>query len=1301
MKNSDPGSIQWQTVQPAILSGFERQTNGGEHWQGKITDPGSACLLIQALDIDASQNKYLYLKIAAGKARSIQVAFAGDGSHRLVRSFRGNFAPVEGPLTLQFDLRQFPLWKGKVTDLWLNIEEAPAGEVVRFYGAGSASQPVKPQVGEHFETFAPQPYVWAMTDRMAAFHQTLVDVDETKPNAEILTYNLDEGVFLGQCLLARLVAYVEVDGKELGPDDSLDLLVEDFPGGVAANYRLGDVRVTFEVVPLLLGRENTEQHGAALYRIQTIPAAPVTVRCGGGMKVMQWGPEQHTHIREDGFGGGDDTVAISGDIALLHYSRQPLPAALRSAGQMSQGVGADGGRYLEIKLAPGGGDILIAFAREAAQAAALAAGIDIDNARQAVEAYYAGLLEARVETPEKVIDGAFRSAIYNLEYNWYQPFGWIECIHHWVQLWHMQHTMGIEWLGQADRSRSTTVNQAERLYPNGAVPMLFLDGQVFRAWGGTNQFFAWQVRHYWTYTAERAFIQQMAPVMDRVIAQTYQEYDPDNDLLLAWREQIGNQEDYSHHPHNGAATSIEGINMLRTRAILARALDDEATARQCEARIAAASANLRQKLWQPDLGRFAYFADPHGIKRPDGLYQEYIYPAIYDTVDALDAWTSMRHLRDRLTGIGGEIYLSNTFPNHTSGTWGMQAGTSQQPWGAWGLAAVGLRNETFAPLRAAGRWVMSDRLRGGWPEISTERYVSYYSPPPAVYIQSVIEALFGLEVNKPEGYLKVAPSFPDEWPAAKLQLPAYQAVFQRCGNTQSYTVESQDSLARQVRWLLPPGRVNAVMVDGKTVEYQLSARVGCQLLAFDTPACQKCEIQVSVDPLQYRVTFPPSIAEGETLQVHLSGCRILKVDDRCGVLSQVQPVTDSNLQAEIRTGLLAPYLKYGRLGLLNFARRSFFLYCQGEDGSLFWQPVDVTILPRFEACQQGELAQSGKSAKAHLTLRNNTFAALEGAANLNTAGGSIPFKISLASRSEKAVTVALPPESLAHLSPGDNDAVLVLPGGERVELILDAASLFVPDSPLDLEAAQKLAPVDLPADALVADESWKNFRTFYNYMHLPWAQNSAPLAALEQPSVQVPGLPVSFQLAGRKLVPVSWKYGQPAFRLDLGGRTFKKLYLLLVPFMDNHDTFTPVGRITLQREDDRLIGRTLYFPGDLDWWCSEKAVDIFCTARLPRPDRHGLLPLLRLKDRDWPQGKPAVSYWSPKAVWTNECDEPWQTSFPQPEYWAACRVLKTSSAVLNVVELDLGRPEILKSLTLSTVGTEPALGLVAVSAEYA
>ena len=204
----------------------------------------------------------------------------------------------------------------------------------------------------------------------------------------------------------------------------------------------------------------------------------------------------------------------------------------------------------------------------------------------------------------------------------------------------------------------------------------------------------------------------MGPVLDRVIAQTFKEYDPEGDLLLSWRAQIGNQEDYLHHPHNSSGPTIEGINMMRTRVMLARALDDTPTAEHYESLIGKAMTNLREELWDSELGRFIYYKDPTDLRHLDGQYQTFIYPLIWGIVDPLDAWTGMRHLRDRLMGFDGEIYCSNNFPNHVAGTWGMQAGASQQPWGAFGLSAAGLRNETFMPLRALSRWVMSESLRG-------------------------------------------------------------------------------------------------------------------------------------------------------------------------------------------------------------------------------------------------------------------------------------------------------------------------------------------------------------------------------------------------------------------------------------------------------------------------------------------------------------------------------------------------------------------------------------------------------------
>jgi hypothetical protein len=276
------------------------------------------------------------------------------------------------------------------------------------------------------------------------------------------------------------------------------------------------------------------------------------------------------------------------------------------------------------------------------------------------------------------------------------------------------------------------------------------------------------VAQYWNYSADIKAASELAPVLDRVIQHTYAENDPDSDGLLAWGQQIGNQEDYVSTPYNGTSPSIEGIQMLRTRASLARALGDCATEAQCESRIAEIQERLKKELWQRDLGRFIFFKDPLGIPRLDSQYHTFLYPLIYDIVDPLDAWTSMRHLRDRLVGPNGEIYCSNNFPNHVGGTWGMQAGVAQQPWGAWGLAAMGLRNETYLPLKAAAEWAMNKDHRGSWPEVAEEAVAAYFSPPAGLFVQSTVETLFGFRFEKINNKLVVSPSFPDTWNTADI-----------------------------------------------------------------------------------------------------------------------------------------------------------------------------------------------------------------------------------------------------------------------------------------------------------------------------------------------------------------------------------------------------------------------------------------------------------------------------------------------------------------------------------------------------
>ena len=1110
-------------------------------------------------------------------------------------------------------------------------------------------------------------------ERMAAWRFALAGTEEAHGNSYVATYARDKTLYMDVYALAKFLVSIESDAQTHGPDAVES--VEDFPGGVRARFRIDAVQIETELTPLMLGADPDRWDGAVLYTVRTTPETPIVVRCGGG-NFLNKGTPKWRDTPEIGEVG--DLVRLDAAAALLQSKAHPLSVALATSGVPSVLPGDHGGQQLVVRMANGAGHILAAFAAKPEDAAALAKSEAV-AARAEVTRFYEALLTNRIATPEAALDAAFRSALYTLEYNWVPPYGWNECIQHWLALWHMQHTAGAEWIGQADRARACNITTAEHLLPNGAAPQFFPGGQTHRDFGGSNQFFAWQLRHYWHQTGDLGFVKQVAPALDRVLAETYAESDPDHDGLLAWGQQIGNQEDYVSTPFNGTTPTIEGINMLRTRAEFARALDDPATAEILEKRALSAEARLREQLWVPELGRFAFFRDPMGVARLDGQYHTLLYPGLWDVAGPLDTWTSLRHLRDRLTGAGGEVYCSNNFPNHVGGTWGMQAGAAQQPWAAWAFAAAGLRNETCRPLLAAARWAMDENHRGSWPEICTEPCAAYFSPPAGLFVAAVAEALFGLHVDRPAGALTVAPSFPDAWPSARIAVAEYAAKYAREGNTLKYAVRSKASLARKIRWKLPPARMLRVLVDEQPVGYRLEPGVEGVTLALDIPPANETALLIEFEPAPYTIDAPKSLAEGECLDAHLQGmASVIGVADPCGLLNEFS-TTGAAVHAELKTGLLDEYAGYGRLGQMNFARRTFFLRCGIGGGAEFYGGFDIAVLPRFEA-SGAELAHDGM---ARFRVHNNTDTPSRGGALLRVARIELPVELDLPPREDAKLQVPIPKNLIALLSPGDNRSELLLPNGGSCSTMLDASGFFAEEATLRDYAAARIECLPLPEQDLVPDTEWRALRTWYAYLHYPWAGAKPPLETVgNQQELRADGLPqVRFQLPGRRFVPVSWRAHHPAYTLDLGGRTCRKLYLLVIPFLDNHDMFAPVARVTIQRQDGGLQSRTLRFPGDLDWWVPKEIVGDFATARQSRADRFALLPQRKAGDSDWIEAAPPA--------------------FPQPALWSASRAVLTATAVMNVIEMDLGESADLASITIESIGADPALGLVAVSAEVA
>lgn len=1116
--------------------------------------------------------------------------------------------------------------------------------------------------------------------RMAAWHHTIVGTNQLYPNSVLLTYIVDDTKFLNQYVLTKIIPGIKSDGQYVWTSDAKNAVVEDFPGGVRSRFNLRDVEVKTEIIPLFFGRGKGEWAGAAIFKVSS--------NCSDKIKLLFGGNEEgFFHFPNAPCVMGDNINAVGCSVkindngtALLKSSGHPLTVLVKGPG-LFESRGDECGQYLEITLESGNGRFLLAYGRNAKEAELLA-GIDQDKAFREVKDYYHTLLSNNmIKTPVSSMNEAFEQALIVMEYNWLKPYGWNESIHHWLALWHMQHTPAAEWIGQADRSKQCILTHANNLFPDGSVPMFAAGGHKRKDWGGSNHIYLWQVRHYWRFTQDRDFLKQIEIPLDRIIKQTWQEYDRDGDGLLSWGWQIGNQEDFTSTPFNGTAPSIEGINMLRTRKEIAVALGDNHKAEQLDVKIQGILSQLHKQLWLPDLGRFAYYVDPYGYKRLDGPYQAYIYPAIWSILDDKDSWTSMRHLRDRMMGANGEIYCSNQFSTHARdvwATWGMQAGASQQPWGAWGLAEVGLNNEAYKPLKAVADWVMNDFHRGVWPEVALEKRLGYFSPPAAVYIQSVIEAIFGLELNKPLNTLYVKPCFPDKWPHAQLKLPGYTVHYEHQGNQYKYELTCEEPLELVLQWKLPPGEIKKFTVNGKIMPFQLQGSVGYQTLSFKTPSQKYAQFEFTLEPYDFALEHIASVAQGETFEVNVKNARIVGIDNRTRVLTKIEQPSCRRLILTTHKKLLNEYFNYGRLGEMNFARRSIFLDMESPNGIAFSLPIDITMLPKYQCQFLGLQKHQDNTLTLNFKIRNNTQSKLSGMCRLKIHKSGYHFEIDLNPRSEKITSVSL--NQTDKLCSGDNEAHIFFPDGTSIPL-------FVNTSDLDI-SLKNFSHIELPRDELIPDNLWGKLRDYYSW---PATASAGPniMKAWKGRNLiniqEIPGL--SFKLADSQFLPVAGKLKKPEVTVNVNAEKCRKLYILLLSFLDNHDMYSQVGRISIVSRVPGLVGNSLitkklYYPGDVDSvYTNALAANFFSTANdSANRSRYALLPLMSSSDKDWSQGKPP--------------------EFPQSTYWCNSVVLPTDSCIANVIEFDLGQTIPVNSVIFSVSGMDPAFAIAAITIEH-
>ena len=409
-------------------------------------------------------------------------------------------------------------------------------------------------------------------DRSAAYHRSIATITCDIPNAALLTYSRNS-----QALLAKIVPGIEISpGEILWASQSKEIKVKDFPGGIIATFMLDKVEIRVEVMPLAVGREASKTEGGLLYTISTKPLTPVIIKCGE-IPTSEPRALRATALKNDLVGCAGASVTTETSSVVLSSAKRPFAVALASSGSATVVSGdGDKGQIAIVRFSSGDGHLLLGFSENVKRASEIA-GSDNVQVRKTVADIYENLFQSQIETPDKTINDAFRAALIVHEYNWLAPYGWVECIRHWPMMWHMQAAAGTDWIGQTDRSRSCALVHAEKILPTGAAPQLTTDGKIHREifTAGSSHFYSWQLRHYLKATDDKEAIKLIAPIIDGMIKQTYDEFDCDGNGLLSWGMQIGNQEDYIYTPHDGTTPSVEGIQMLRAGTEVVRWLKDD------------------------------------------------------------------------------------------------------------------------------------------------------------------------------------------------------------------------------------------------------------------------------------------------------------------------------------------------------------------------------------------------------------------------------------------------------------------------------------------------------------------------------------------------------------------------------------------------------------------------------------------------------------------------------------------------------------------------------------------------------
>ncbi len=504
-------------------------------------------------------------------------------------------------------------------------------------------------------------------------------------------------------------------------------------------------------------------------------------------------------------------------------------------------------------------------------------------------------------------------------------------------------------------------------------------------------YFAEQCWYHWRWTGDKEFLRAIWPAGRRALEHGLAASSPRGDGLMTGYYEMWNSDQNNPGGISALQTAL-GWAALRAGRDMAAALGDVDFGRtglpgvsydpdydrRYQRLMAQTEKQYLARLWQNDVGAWAS-AEDNGVNRPRPHTCEQNYAIWRGLGTPMRNYMALRYIRENLHRIdpatGSEFeYINDWWPiqwSHHYPASGDTCATFQSACAAGDVDAHWPAFDTVAESAYAN---------GGMLWHATGSNSMEMEP---LFLQAVIDGLFGVKPWFGENLLVLRPAFPWQWNDAELRHCDVSCQFHRDAGGVRMNVTTP--VPRIMRVEIPVrGPVENVTLDGSAIEYQLESAVNCARVVVRSPVGREHRFAVKYGTLLPNVAGSPTVILDEQATFSVRHAKIVAVHDP---------------QQALRAVAIAARVDGAEVTLVPTRVGKPTVFLELEAGNVKWlHPLDLAVSPPWTIRERylPEFSRGGpavvlpavdeKTRALTIDLTNHGRRAISGVARIKVAG---------------------------------------------------------------------------------------------------------------------------------------------------------------------------------------------------------------------------------------------------------------------------------------------------------------------------